>query len=484
MAKRRSQVDNIWTTNPDVALDGMFRSLGQQAAHDLGRSDISVGSDNSQLIIGLPLPALSLRYLFQSTVFPLGRIIQITGAEGSCKTAFALDIIRWHFENGGGGAMCENEGKDSPDLRHSLWEWNQNWINRFQFAPTYVLEEWMDVLSTYLRLGASYLLDPNGPGCTIPIAFLVDSIMSTLPQQIMDKIKREGHPSLGYPVAARLIADYMRSMPGWLQNFPFTIIGTNHLKVGSDAMGRPTYNVPGGASVKFMETYEIQMAKMPSPDIDILDYGGIRVRLKTEKNSLGPSRKQIVAELLWWMEDDGNGGLRQATKWDWYTASVDLILAFNVDKKGTFGFNIANKKTIFQRLMEICHIVVVSKSQRLAKCRALGFDDPVSYREIGMALERHPEILREMYPVLGIIDRPIFQPGQDYQVRLRQMAAEAAAHDTPTVGTEIPVESLDPQGTTAPAISTGPGLVSFSLGGPAAEILARAQSARRGEEDE
>jgi RecA/RadA recombinase len=476
LAKRR-QVDNVWVTDRDAALDGMFASMGEQAAQDLNRTDISIGTDTERLLVGLPLPALSLRYLFQSTILPLGRIIQITGQEGSCKSAFAYEILRWHFQNGGGGVMLENEGKDSPDLRHSILEWNLQWINRLEFMPTYTLEQWMAGLSKFLQIAAAFQRDPNGPGYTIPIAFIVDSIMSTLPEMILEKIKKEGHPTLGWPVAARLIADYMRAMPEWLQNFPFTIIGTNHLKVGQDQMGRTTYTSPGGSSVKFMETWEIQMAKMPQPDIDLLDYGGIRVKLKTAKNSLGPSRKQIVAELLWWTEADENDALRQSTRWDWYTASVDLLLAFNLDRS---GFNVTGKKSIYKRLMEICHIVVTNKSRREAKCRALGITEPVSYRELGIELERHPEILAEMYPVLGITSRPEFTPGRDYQQMRQELAAASAAQgaaecvDVSSMPTLSP-EALDPQGATAPST---PGVESPASPGAAHAALARAQAAR------
>jgi len=322
----------------------------------------------------------------------------------------------------------------------------------------------MDGLSKFLELAAAIQQDPDGPGYTIPIAFLVDSLMSTLPDKGLEKIRKEGHATLGYPVAARLIADYMRSMPKWLQNFPFTIIGTNHLKVGQDAMGRPTTTSPGGSSVKFMETYEIQMKKAHNPDIDKVEYGGLRVNLKTSKNSLGPSRKQIVAELLWWREEGPDGMIRQATQWDWYTASVDLLLAFNEDRS---GFNVTGKKTIYKRLMEICHIVVTNKARREAKCKILGINEPVEFREIGLELEKHPEILAELYPVLGIAERAAFGPGLDYQQIRRELAVQAEA-----------------QAAAAAEASARVVRESQSEVGVAQEALALARAERLGETDE
>ena len=442
MAKKKAQRCDVWRGEDiDDALDGVFRTLGSQAALDLNRTDISVGSDDEKLLIGLPLPALSLRYLFQSTVFPLSRITQITGSEGSCKSALGYEIMKWHLQNGGGGVLLENESKDSPELRKSILEWNLRWLNRVEMMPTRPLEQWMAGLSTFLRLAASLQDDPTGPGRAIPIAFMIDSITATLPESVLEKLRKTGHASLGYPVGPRLIDDYMRSMPDWLQNYPFSIIGTNHLKVGQDQLGRTTYNVPGGASVKFMETFEIQMMRTHSPDIDLLEYGGIRVRLKTEKNSLGPSRKQIVAELLWWQEDI-DGSLRQMTRWDWYTSSVELLLAFNETRT---DFGIKSRKTVFKRLMDICHIVVTNKSRREAKCRDLGFDEPVSFREIGIALEQRPDILEAMYPLLGITSRALFEPGLSYQAMRAELANRQQAANGPATRVVSPdVDALDP----------------------------------------
>ena len=94
MARRRAN-NTAWSGgNRDTALDGLFQSLRSEASRALGRSDISIGLESEALLVGLPLPALCLRYLFQSTVFPLSRIIQITGQEGSCKSAFQFEMMR------------------------------------------------------------------------------------------------------------------------------------------------------------------------------------------------------------------------------------------------------------------------------------------------------------------------------------------------------------------------------------------------------
>ncbi len=400
-----------WTgPRRDESLNDMFSAMRDKAAEELQRDDISIGTEAERLLIGLPLPALCLRYLFQSTIWPLSRIAQLTGEEGCAKTALLCEIARWHMVHGGGWVHAENEGKDSPKLRHSILQWRENWLRRIEFVPTYSLEEWMDVFTQFIQIAQKQQDAATGPGRTVPLLFAVDSIMSTAPQSEIDAVLDCGHTVRGFALAAQLIAKYMRTMPQLIKKYPFSVVGTNHLKPATDYMGRPTAAIPGGKSVKFMETFEIEMHRAPSPDIDRLDYGGLRVRIVCRKNSNGPSRRQIAAELLWWFETV-DGVQRQQTAWDWDNATIELLLSFELTK---------GKKTIYNRLQEICDIRVTNRAERLAWSQTLGIpqSDPVHYRTLGAILESRGELLEAIYNVLSITRHAVFTPGVDYRVAL------------------------------------------------------------------
>ena len=420
MPRRARSAGSVWTgVQRDESLNGMFEAMRSQGQHELN-SDVSIGTEAEANLVGLPLPALCLRYLYQSTVFPLSRIIQITGEEGSAKSAFLYEKMRWHMIYGGGAVLAENENKDSPELRQSILQWRPEWLNRLITKQTYSLEEWQDVLSTFVEIAQKQQDAADGAGRTVPICFGIDSLMATAPQAEIDAVKKDGHASRGYALAANLIARYMRTMPERIKAYPFTVIGTNHLKPATDPRGLPTANIPGGKAVKFMETYEIEMKKAQSHDIDLLEYGGLRIKFIARKNSLGPSRKSITAELLWWYGDDGAGNWRQQTAWDWDTSTIDLLMSFE-DAKG--------KKTIYNRLREITGINVTSKTQRLAYSTILGIpkSDPQLYRIVGGQLEQRPDLLVQIYQVLGIAQRRAFEPGTDYRDMHNQAVAEVRA---------------------------------------------------------
>ncbi len=418
MSRRATSQAAAWTGDQrDASLNGMFDAMRAEAQNELG-NDISIGSEAEANLVGLPLPALCLRYLLQSSTFPLSRIAQITGEEGSAKSALLYEMFRWHMVYGGGAVLAENENKDSPELRQSILQWRPDWLSRLVTKPAYALEEWQDIFTTFITIARNQQDNAGGPGRTVPICFGVDSLMATAPQSEIEAVRKDGHASRGYALAANLIARYMRTMPERIKFYPFTIIGTNHLKPSTDMRGLPTSNVPGGKAVKFMETYEIEMKRAPGHDIDKLEYGGLRVKLTARKNSLGPSRKSITAELLWWYADDGQGNFRQQTAWDWDTATVEMLLAFE---------NAKGKKTIFNRLRDITGIRVASKSMRTAYSDVLGIpkSDPQLYRVVGSQLEQRPDLLTQVYQVLGITHRRPFQPGVDYRELLATAREEA-----------------------------------------------------------
>jgi RecA/RadA recombinase len=414
MARKRT-TDTWGDANRDPRKDAFFSTISQAAQARLG-CKTSIGAQAVSAGVGLPFPSLALRYLFQTTTLELSRIMQITGEEGSAKSALAAEVARWHAVYGGGAFIFENENKDAADLRCGIWQWNMQWLARCERIKTYSIEDWQDGMTAYTALCRDNQDERGGIGRTLPIAFVVDSIMGTALRDEIAAVEKEGHATNNHPRAAKVITAYMRTMPNRLQDYPFTVIGTNHLKPGLTPQGLPTANIPGGKSVKFHETFELELSKTMNKDIDKLEYGGLRIKMVLRKNSNGPSRRSIVAELLWWYEDDGQGGLRQQACWDWDTATVELLLSFA---------DVTGKRTIFNRLQEICDIRVKGpKGNREAWSRTLGIpeSDPVNFRVLGAALEQRTDLMEPIHRVLGIMRRSPFQPGLDY----RQMLAQAA----------------------------------------------------------
>lgn len=389
-----------------------------KASSETMESQASLAIDEAHPIVVLPLPALCLRYLFAANGYPLSRITQICGYEGCAKSTFLYEMYRWHLLAGGGAAHIENENKDAADFRNSLLGYNPEYLSRVVETNTVDLEGWQNAL-TSLSASLRDLMQPPpaGFGKTMLTAIGVDSITATATRDEIAKIEKAGYAERGYALLANLITRYMRSMPRRIAEFPISIIGINHLKpAAGDQLFAPP-GMPGGNSVKFMETMEIHMHKAAKgADIQRGDVGGLRVEFKAKKCAVGPSRRSIMAEVLWWW-DARDGEFRQRTAWDWYAASTELLLSLE-PKLG---------KTKSKAILDICGIRAATQRRAYSDLLGVPKDDPQPYHTIGLLLEQHPTVLRQVEEQLGILRYRCYEPGVDYGITAAAARQDAAS---------------------------------------------------------
>lgn len=404
MAKKRKTADASYS---DV--DSLFDGICEEAKKYYGESNIFTGSEAERQIVGLYLPALCLRYLFQSNVMPLTRMGQIVGEEGSCKTALLSEVFRWVRCNNGRNYLMEAETKDSPVLRLSILNYDEKAV---VVKPCDSLEDWQEGLTYFIDL-AKRKLDGTksnpGIGRIVPVGFGVDSLMGKACKDTIEKIRKEGFAQRSFPAEALLISQYMKFIPQQIAGWPFVLWGVNHMKPGQDAAGRPKANVAGGKSLKFQETYEIEMHRVK--DIKKVDIQGITLKLLMRKNSLGQSRLSIVVDMLWWHDEDND--YIQRTVWDWNTATIDLLLSFEGSR--------ANK------IQAACDLHVIDKSKKIIWSDALGIPktDPLTFNEAGQLLEQNVAVLNQLHKLLRVYEYQVFQPGVDYKKQIETARLKA-----------------------------------------------------------
>ncbi len=413
MAKNKRNNDAWDTDSVDDLLDALF----DKAKGFYGNDAVFTGSEAEQRIVGLAFPAFSLRYLFQSTVFPLSRMTQLVGTESSGKSTLLYEMFRWFKLFGGKSVLLENETKDSPELRNSLLDYDYKSVI---IKPCNSLEEWQDGLIRFINWTKEMLdgtASKPGPGRIRPLCCGIDSLMAKASMETDEKISKLGYAERSFPIEANLISSFMKVMPQKLADIPACVVGINHMKPGTDNRGRPTKNIPGGRSLKFQETYEIELARIA--EINKKAYSGYTVKLFTKKNSLGQDRKAIFVDILRWYEKDPiTGEMKMRTIWNWEAASITLLLEFQ------------KNKDVWKEISEVCDLHPVRTSSNRVWSNALGIspDDAATYRDAGIALEQHPEIMNELYKILCIKKRMAFVTGEDYRDQ-RKRAGELAAMD-------------------------------------------------------
>jgi RecA/RadA recombinase len=423
MAKKKAPEIDVASMTSDL-LAGVVSKLNANKDIAAFNTGMSVAND-----VGIPLPALALRYLFQITAIPLSRIVQLIGEEGSAKSAFLTEMARWVLLHDGLYFFAENENKDTRTLRSSLLSWEDKLIKRVVDQPTKYMEAWQMFLTRSIESAKHLQMLKTGPGRTIPILFGVDSLTGTASKATIDKVIAQGFASKSYADVAYLVAQWMRCTPELIGNFPFLFVATNHAKPAKDDMGNPIYNVPGGKGTKFMETFEFLLKRVG--DLKKANTKGIRIRFKNMKNSLGPGRKTIEANMLWQIIPHGEG-FRQMTAWDWHTASIEMLQTFETEAKTR------------DAIKDVTGIRVTSVSKKLCYSDLLGAGDksnPISYFQMSQILETRPDVLAKLYPVLHITPCVPFAPGHDYWIQQRDASKAAAT----VVATRYAQSALLPQ---------------------------------------
>lgn len=386
----------------------MLASL-QNAKDNHGRSDLMPAVLAHDLTLGLGLPALSLELLFQCTILPFQRVIQIVGAEGSAKTALAFEMGRWFRESSGLVTLQENESKFSDGLAMSIMNLYDDPM-ALTLSETNSVEEWQEMLQLHYDKAKKLMLgsgkkDP-GSGRTWPYLQILDSVYGKLALETIEKIEKAGYAERGHPLEAMKITRILQKIPSDLRGFPFGLVVINHLKPGNNAQGQTVRNKPGGKHVAYQSSFEIEMTKlgkMPkSPNRE-----GLKLLVKCWKNGFGTTGRTAQINLLWrYKEVDGQ--TRQITWFDWDAATIRML---------THEDNYTRTKEIVD--------LTSHKGKYHSKRLKVSKDDPLSPADMGKLLFSTPDVRDELRAAFGVAKYNVFEPGVDYLKQVDVLRREA-----------------------------------------------------------
>ena len=404
--------------------------------------------------ICLPLPSLAPRFLFKSEGLPLTRFVLVTGFEESCKTAFTFEMGRWHRLASGNHFVIECEQKDSTGLCDSIYrydrgawkqirchsqdQWNQAFFN--------VIDVCRRVMDGYDETredakGRSRKVHVPGTGRVSPMLISVDSLSAVLIERFIDKIMEEGAPDITHPMGARLLSDFFKVGPKMMVAYPITFAAVSHVKMSSDP--RTPYikqrNTAGGAAPKYQMSLDVELKRLSK--IEVVrshplfgDIHSIPLQMKTFKNSFG-GHSAINVEMTWYFDPNDRtptGECRQKTYFDWPSASIELLLDCcrgSASRAGQEAGGDESRKldNVFtparaKKLFNLIELYPANARQCWSPVLGISEKDKLSYYEAGEILERKiqqdVDFRRQLYELLEIPLRYMFQPGVDYQAQI------------------------------------------------------------------
>lgn len=421
MAKRKprvAEVVDVATGRPTV--DDFFARVVQNVHAKLQKKGILVGH-NPQITV-LPVPAFIVRYLLQNEGLPLSCCYQAVGEQASYKSTFAAEVMRWHRICGGRGVLLEAETKPTPELRNSVLNWDPEAV---LVEDCEMQEHWQDKCTEYTNMFQKLAEQSNGPGRTQPMCIVVDSLTGKASKKTIENIDEVGHAAMHFPVEAKNIADYMRAYPQKLLGWPWTFLGVNHCKPSVDDRGNIVYNIPGGFALKFQCAAIFDLSRIGQIK-EYSNYKAATISISTLKNSYGPDRIRIQVRFKTWYNEDAPGVHRLHSRFEWWEAGI-LFLQDGV------GLSTAKKASLHPKLKEVCNVQTKSggSAGKLYYCKQLDVpaSDAMSAHDLGVLLETRPDVLGDIYTVLGIQRRPFFRPGVEFMTQLEEHAYVAAQAD-------------------------------------------------------
>lgn len=453
MAKRKK-------TDSSVGIVDATSPFGE---HPIMTEILKATAEEQDPLIGLPLPALSARYLLQSNIFPLSRFTQLRGEFSAGKSALLIEIMRWFAMYGGGGVMIDTENKGSRSMIDGLFGHNEDYMKRAVVTRAGSVEEWQ---KKYITLCQLVHKQADAGHDVYPLCIGVDSISAVEVERRVDKVAEEGHASAGHPYLARNLSDFMRTaLIPTLRHYPIAFVATNHLKeeINQMGFGAPKKYAPGGASLDYYPTIIIDMERISRKLVEKNGQEGQQVRMTATKNNLGAPGRRVVVNLMWYPDtiayNDENGEPRyrqqQQHYWDWHTATTRLLLDLqDPDRKPQPGHD----PKLGAILKQVCDLEYKHGTKNsdvpLVFSNALGVSkqEAVTEVEISMIIEENRKTCSLLDGLLGVNAYTICNPAQKYreqvlaQLKLNKttdnpelMAAAGALEDL------IP-EDLDPLG--------------------------------------
>jgi len=417
MSKKKNQI-HVQETSP--FLQAMVEATRQKFGDEGGVT--YMGSEINELVVGIPLPALSLMYLFDSDVFPLGKTVGFAGAPQSQKSALLFELIRWFQGLSGYGKVVECEGnKVSPTLLSSII--GAEGFKQVMIDPCRTIDEARKRIVHTLDF-----LKKNDPEKKIPFILGLDSATGSTDDETVDKmLGDDDYGGRSYPITALYYTNLLKVLSAEMAGWPFSFVFTNHLKEKpSDMPGLPAKkHMPGGAALMFHSSYvfwltrigkEQRMTRMVNGEAVSCPVETRKLLLECFKTSLGTDGRQITVDFSWWYE-----GENQVSMFDWSAATARMLYGMQ-DKESAELKQFRGIKMIRGGLEDMLDISV---NNQLFTSKKLGLTKLTDH-DFGEAVHADAKLMEQLISFMHIKRHPILASIADKAKALTEKVEKAA----------------------------------------------------------
>jgi recombination protein RecA len=311
MAKKRTE--GVEDSGPDDLVKVLSKSLKDKGVETftIGQEDtptdlrdwVSTGSSLLDL-------AISNR---PSGGIPVGRIVELSGMEGSGKSLIAAHLIA-SVQKTGGVAVCIDT---ETAVNEEFWEAVGVDMKKMVYISENCLERVFETIEDVVTKVRSNLSNDKR------VIIVVDSVAN-----LSTKAELEGGFSKeGYGTEkAFLISKAMRKLTPLIGKQRILLVFTNQLRYNLQPMSHEKYITPGGKAIPFAASLRIrltQVGKIKKGEDNIV---GVKVQAKIAKNRFGPPHREVVMDLYF------DRGIDDVASW------IDFMKKHSIVKGGAGGY--------------------------------------------------------------------------------------------------------------------------------------------------
>lgn len=285
------------------------------------------GSDHYIQQFGVPLPSLSLQYMFGVENLPYGRFYGFRGKTESYKSSMVFLLLRTIQDAGGLTALVETEHKASDTLMAGIM---REAIELLQLCNASSLEMAQEQITNVLTN-----IKKLAPERHIAYGIGWDSLRGVLSEATSKKISQEGHYEKGFSAEAHALSPYFAKLVEELAFWPILLLFVQHEKKtlvegyggggGSSALGG---DAPGFHATTLIRSRVLK----PVVEGALNPYATLEYR--TIKNNLGVKGRKCVVDLYFNQEYDEEAHMNRHKYWfNWDRADLDCILGEKMENK-------------------------------------------------------------------------------------------------------------------------------------------------------